>query len=79
MILKIISLFLIFMVVLGMFGKLRFPWRGRLPGRGAHGRLSRPRKCRDCGRFLIGGGDCDCKERRGPQGLGGGCGPRTDR
>jgi hypothetical protein len=68
MIMKIISLFLIFMVVLGMFGKLRLPWRGRLSGRGGHGRLSRPRKCPACGRFLIGGGDCDCKSGAGRRG-----------
>lgn len=68
MILKIISLFLIFMVVLGMFGKLRIPWRGRLQGRDAQGRLTRPRKCRDCGRFVIGGGDCDCRGGTGRKG-----------
>ncbi len=60
MILKIISLFLIFMVVLGMFGKLRFPGSGRLSGRLGQGKLSRPKKCPDCGRFLIGGGPCGC-------------------
>ncbi len=61
MILKIVSLFLIFMVILGIFGKWRFPGRGRLSGRLGQGRLSRPRKCPDCGRFQIGAGPCDCR------------------
>ena len=60
MILKIVSLFLIFMVILGIFGKWRFPGRGRLSGRSAPGKLTRPRKCPDCGRFLIGGDPCGC-------------------
>ncbi len=68
MILKIISLFLIFMLVLGMFGKLRFPGLGRLSGKGGQGRLTRPRKCRDCGRFLIGGGKCECSAGNGRNG-----------
>ncbi len=52
MILKIVSLFLIGMLVLAMFGRLRVPGRGRTG------------KCPDCGRFLIGKGPCACKKGR---------------
>ncbi|WP_159456707.1 hypothetical protein [Roseivivax jejudonensis] len=54
MILKIVILFLVFMGVLGMFGKLRRP---KL--------LSRRSKCPDCGRHRIGKGPCPCKKVRG--------------
>ncbi|SLN15420.1 hypothetical protein ROJ8625_00493 [Roseivivax jejudonensis] len=53
-ILKIVILFLVFMGVLGMFGKLRRP---KL--------LSRRSKCPDCGRHRIGKGPCPCKKVRG--------------
>lgn len=59
MILKIVSLFLIVMLVLGMFGK----WRLRLPRIGRRrdaDKLARPTKCARCGRFLIGKEKCDC-------------------
>jgi hypothetical protein len=57
--LQAVALFLIVMLVLGVFGKLRNP-RRKLPGPKDQARLSRPRKCPRCGRFLIGKGDCDC-------------------
>ena len=50
MILKIISLFLIGMAVLAMFGRLRFPGSKRLE----------QAKCPKCGRYRIGKGPCDC-------------------
>ncbi|MBO6775466.1 MAG: hypothetical protein JJ897_08160 [Marinibacterium sp.] len=50
MILKIVSLFLIGMAVLAMFGKLRFPGQKRLQSA----------KCRSCGRYRIGKGPCSC-------------------
>ena len=59
MILKIVALFLIFMAVLAMFGKLRLPGQeklGRLTGRK---RLSRG-KCPKCGAPRIGRGPCPC-------------------
>ncbi len=56
MILKIVTFFLIFMLVLGMFGK----WRRRLTGKPPQARLKRPAKCPRCGRFLLGGGPCSC-------------------
>ncbi|WP_199525867.1 hypothetical protein [Rhodosalinus halophilus] len=58
MLLKVAVLFLVFMAVLAMFGKLRLP---RLPGRQA---LS-SRRCRHCGRYRIGKGPCPCGEGRG--------------
>jgi len=49
-IVKIISLFLIAMVVLAMFGRLRLPGSKRLA----------QAKCPKCGRFRIGKGPCGC-------------------
>ncbi|WP_373355063.1 hypothetical protein [Pseudoroseicyclus sp. CXY001] len=54
MIFKIITLFLVFMAVLAMFGRLRMP---RLPGLGGK-RLQKT--CPDCGRPRIGKGPCPC-------------------
>lgn len=50
MIIKIVSLFLIAMLVLAMFGKLRYPGKARLEAA----------KCRKCGRYRIGNKSCDC-------------------
>jgi hypothetical protein len=51
---KIVSLFLIGMLVLAMFGKLRFPGQKKL----------RQMTCRACGRWKIGRGPCDCGKGR---------------
>lgn len=61
MILKVVTIFLIGMGVLAMFGKYRFP------GTDTARRLSerRPRKCRHCGRFRFGKGPCDCRKVHG--------------
>ncbi len=53
MLVKGIFLLLAFMVVLAMFGRLRYPGQKR-PG---------ARKCGECGRPLIGRAPCDCKKR----------------
>lgn len=50
MLLKIVSLFLVFIVVLGMFGKLSL----LLP------KKMRTAKCPTCGRHRIGQGACPC-------------------
>ncbi len=50
---KVVSLFLIGMLVLAMFGKLRFPGQRRLDAA----------KCPKCGRYRIGKGPCDCNDR----------------
>jgi len=54
MIVKIVTLFLIGMAVLAMFGRLRFPGQKRLQNA----------KCPDCGRFRLGRGPCECKGRK---------------
>ncbi|MEP2530048.1 hypothetical protein [Shimia sp.] len=55
MIVKIVSLFLVGMAVLAMFGKLRFPGQQRLQSA----------KCASCGRYRIGKGACPCKKGKG--------------
>ncbi|MBV7377345.1 hypothetical protein [Maritimibacter dapengensis] len=50
MIIKIISLFLIGMLVLAIFGRLRIPGVTKLSNR----------KCPKCGRPRLGKGPCDC-------------------
>lgn len=50
MIFKIVSLFLVGMAVLAMFGRLRFPGQARLMGR----------KCKTCGAPRVGRGPCPC-------------------
>ena len=52
MILKIVALFLVFVAVLGMFGKAKL----LLPKR------ARAVRCGKCGRFRIGKGPCPCGE-----------------
>ena len=52
---KIVSLFLVAMAVLAMFGRLRFPGAKRLSDA----------KCPGCGRYRIGKGSCACG--RGPR------------
>ena len=52
MIAKIVMLFLVFIGVLGMFGKLRFPGQQRLASA----------KCKKCGRYRIGKGPCSCSK-----------------
>ncbi|MDA3889809.1 MAG: hypothetical protein PF443_13650 [Allgaiera sp.] len=53
---KFVTFFLIAMLVLAMFGRLRVPgMKGR--------KLSKPGKCPRCGRFRIGAGKCQCEDR----------------
>jgi hypothetical protein len=51
-IVKIVILFLVFMGVMAMFGKLRFPGQKRLESA----------RCPNCGRFRIGKGPCSCRK-----------------
>jgi uncharacterized OB-fold protein len=51
---KIVSFFLIGMVALAMFGRLRVPGAQRLMAR----------KCKACGKHLIGRAPCDCGSKR---------------
>lgn len=55
MMLKIVSLFLVFMVVLAMFGKLRLSFFTKALG------IKKPKTCKSCGRFQIGKGPCACE------------------
>ena len=54
MLVKIVTFFLIGMGVLAMFGKLRVPGSDALKRM----RLSRPKKCKSCGGFIVGRGPC---------------------
>ncbi|MCH2077022.1 MAG: hypothetical protein MK180_09080 [Rhodobacteraceae bacterium] len=56
MIVKIVTFFLIFVAVMAMFGRIRFP---HLPGVEKMRQLT-SRKCRACGRPRIGKGPCPC-------------------
>ena len=59
MILKAVSLFLVAMLVLGMFGRFRWP-----PERLKRRRQVRDaKKCRDCGGYILGDGPCPCRKR----------------
>ncbi|MEL6582282.1 MAG: hypothetical protein AAFQ36_00490 [Pseudomonadota bacterium] len=65
MLLKTVSLFLIFIVVLAMFGKLRTAarWVG-LTKRKPLNEPEKPTKCPKCGAFRVGTGDCPCGSPR---------------
>jgi len=52
MLIKVVTLFLVGMAVLAMFGKFKFPGQARL----------KAAKCRNCGRFRIGKGPCACSK-----------------
>lgn len=53
MIFKIVTLFLVFMGVLAMFGKMH--WLG--------GKRLASAKCKSCGRYRIGRGPCGCGDK----------------
>jgi hypothetical protein len=57
MLVKIVTLFLIAMAVLAMFGRLRMPKFGKKTPPPLRARKS----CTRCGRFIIGKSECDCK------------------
>lgn len=50
---KVVTLFLVGMLVLAMFGRLRFPGQDRIASM----------KCVECGRYRIGKGPCTCGKR----------------
>ena len=58
MLFKIVTLFLIGMAVLAMFGKLRMPGGMRLPGRARLG----SGKCPSCGAPRVGRASCPCQK-----------------
>lgn len=53
MLTKIVTLFLVFIAILGIFGKLHV----LLPRR-----RQKTARCKNCGRHLIGKGPCECKK-----------------
>lgn len=61
---KVVTFFLIGMVILALFGKLRLPRArlGRRRGDKTGAAMLDARKCPDCGRHVIGRGPCDCKD-----------------
>ncbi|WP_116084991.1 hypothetical protein [Tropicimonas sp. IMCC34011] len=59
MIVKIVTIFLVAMIVLAMFGRLRWPGHAHRSAR----KPARPPKCRACGAPRIGTGPCPCGEK----------------
>ncbi len=62
MLLKVVAGFLLFMVVMGMVQKLFNPRHKTPLDRLRGAALPRPRKCKACGRFLLGDDTCRCKD-----------------
>lgn len=63
MMVKAVTFFLIGVLVLAMFGRLRL--KHRLPRLGASRKrapLEEARKCPECGGYLIGKGSCPCQK-----------------
>jgi hypothetical protein len=56
--LKIVTLFLIGIAVLAMFGKLHWLGRNRIGRNSRPGALPKPRTCPECGRMNLRGGPC---------------------
>ncbi len=65
-ILKAVVLFLVFMGVLAMFGKLTLP-KPREMGRQMKARVQSATKCPSCGRYNIGKGPCPCRTKKQSQ------------
>lgn len=50
---KIVTLFLVGMAVLAMFGRLRLPYVGKVA-------LQKPRRCPKCRKYLFNNDPCGC-------------------
>ncbi len=59
MIIRVVLIFLIAMLVLAMFGRLRMPKIGRGRDKGAN-KVGKARKCKSCGSYILGDGPCAC-------------------
>lgn len=58
---KVVTLFLIAMIVLAMMGRLRFPKFG---SRNRKGSIKDARKCPECGSYILHDGDCGCDAKK---------------
>jgi hypothetical protein len=61
MVIKAVSLFLVAILVLAMFGRLRLPGKGGKGGRKAGPKTAK--KCPECGSYILGDGPCACRGR----------------
>ena len=60
---KVVLLFLIFICVMGIFGKLKLP---KLPSlRMKRKNIDTAEKCKDCGSYLFKEVECNCKRKSG--------------
>ncbi len=62
MIIRIVLLFLLFMVIMGAIQKFLNPKHKTPLDKLRATKLPRPRKCKSCGRFLLRNDACDCKD-----------------
>jgi hypothetical protein len=62
MLLRIVIGFLLFMIVMGAVQKWLNPKHRTPLDRLRSAKLPKPRKCKTCGRFLLGRDDCTCKD-----------------
>ncbi len=63
MIIRIVLLFLLFMVVMGAIKKFWNPNHKTPLDKLRMTKLPRPGKCKQCGKFLLRGDRCDCKDK----------------
>lgn len=64
MILKAVTFFLIGIVILAMFGRLRIP-KPKLPGRKPKQGIADATKCPKCGGYMLAGTTCNCGYKAG--------------
>lgn len=62
MIVRVVFLFLIAILVLAMFGRLRTPKIGRRKDKA--NKVGNARKCRKCGSYILGDGPCACERKQ---------------
>jgi hypothetical protein len=58
---KVVTFFLIGMMILAIMGRLRFPKFGSRNGKG---RIRDARKCPECGSYILHDGDCGCGAKK---------------
>lgn len=57
---KAVLIFLIFIILLGIFGKLRLPSLPKLKRKSS---LDKPTKCKSCGSYIFKDIECSCKSK----------------